>query len=218
MSVTKLDVTKQIRAYLKNFNGNPISPVDKIEELYRTADVLVYNGKEYPREKSNELLSDLFVESKKVSGNEKIKSTSKRNVKMILWIAFGALLLVAWLISYVDNALSSPSSSSYSSDSSYSSSYESAGPEGTYYADLTIFQSGYITKIVLNKDGSAEMTTDGEATKYTYWDYASDARKDVRISDGNYGWWFIDFSQMKIYCGADDYRSNQRGYTLRRDR
>ena len=29
MSVTKLDVTKQIRAYLKNFNGNPVSPVDK---------------------------------------------------------------------------------------------------------------------------------------------------------------------------------------------
>ena len=50
MSVTKLDVTKQIRSYLKNFNGNPVSPVDKIEELYRTADVLVYNGKEYPRE------------------------------------------------------------------------------------------------------------------------------------------------------------------------
>lgn len=85
---------------------------------------------------------------------------------------------------------------------------------GTYRADLTLSQSGNKTTITLNKDGSAIMHQDGYSPKYTYWDYAGKGQ-DVRINDNGY-WWFIDFDQNRIYSGAQDYRSNQRGYIIRK--
>lgn len=90
---------------------------------------------------------------------------------------------------------------------------ESASPIGTYQADVTLAQSGCMTTIVLNSDGSAVMQQDGSKPRYTYWDYAGN-RNDVRISDGRDGWWFIDFDKNRIYYGAQDYRSKQRGYRL----
>ena len=92
---------------------------------------------------------------------------------------------------------------------------QSRSPVGTYVADLTLAQSGYMTTITLNSDGSAVMQQDGESPKYTYWDYAGKGI-DVRINDGRYGWYFIDFDQNIIYYGAKDYRSNHGGYALRR--
>lgn len=210
MSITKLDVTEQLLSYLQNFKGDPVAPTNKIDELYKASDVLVYKGKEYPREKSNELLLKVLsdLQGSQIQTKKRTKSTSVLSFKVKIAVIIVAVVLlgVCAVVSIVD-ALNTPIS--------YETPYESKSPAGIYYADLTLAQSGSITKIVLNEDGSAEMTQDGYSTKYTYWDYASEACKDVRISDGNYGWWFIDFSQMKIYYGATDYRSNQRGYTLK---
>lgn len=210
MTVTKLDVTEQIRSYLKNYKGNSVSPTNKIYELYMTADVLVYKGKEYPRNKSAELLSDLSAELPKlpVNGNSN-KSTSEWTKKTII----AAIILFVLLVVFIIRSIGGTSLSDYDSAS------EKFSPEGTYYADLTLAQSGYMTKIVLHSDGSAEMTEEGAKTKYTYWDYTSDVCEDVRIKGSDYSsWWFIDFSQMKIYFGVEDYRSNQRGYTLKSER
>jgi hypothetical protein len=95
------------------------------------------------------------------------------------------------------------------------SSGENNSPVSTYEADLTVVQSGMMTTITLNSDGSAVMQDDGHEPEYTYWDYAGKGI-DVRISDGRYGWYFIDFDQNMIYYGAQDYRSNHGGYALRR--
>lgn len=85
---------------------------------------------------------------------------------------------------------------------------------GTYRADLSLAQSGIMTTITLNSDGSAVIQQDGYRPQYTYWDYAGKGN-DVRINDDGY-WWFIDFDQNRIYSGAQDYRSNQRGYIIRK--
>lgn len=85
---------------------------------------------------------------------------------------------------------------------------------GTYRADLTLAQSGIMTTITLNSDGSAVIQQDGYRPQYTYWDYAGKGN-DVRINDDGY-WWFIDFDQNRIYSGAQDYCSNQRGYIIRK--
>ena len=90
---------------------------------------------------------------------------------------------------------------------------ESCGksPVGTYTADLTLLQSGSMTTIVLNSNGSATMTQDGFETEYTYWDYAGKGI-DVRIHTDTGYWYFMDFDEGMIYFGADNYRSCRNGH------
>ena len=86
----------------------------------------------------------------------------------------------------------------------------SNSPVGTYKADLTLAQSGCMTTIVIRENGSATMTQDGYDTEYTYWDYAGKG-KDIKIHTSNHSWYFMDFDEMKIYYGGEDYRSCKNG-------
>lgn len=91
-------------------------------------------------------------------------------------------------------------------------SCSSRSPVGTYRADLTIAQSGAYTTIVLKSSGACEMTQKGYDTEYTYWDYAGKGI-DVRIKqEGTGSHYFMDFDEMQIYYGSQNYRTSREGH------
>ena len=141
---------------------------------------------------------------------KKKNCVSEQNTTNVFAVkAWGQLILSAIVLILSLSIVFTCNSSSVGCSGSSSNSVT-----GTYRVDLTLAQSGSMTTIILNSDGSAIMQRDGRSPQYTYWDYAGKGN-DVRINDDGY-WWFIDFDQNLIYSGAQDYRSNQRGYKIRK--
>lgn len=85
----------------------------------------------------------------------------------------------------------------------------SNSPVGTYYTNMED-----VDMIVLRPNGSATITHTSE-TFDTYWDYAGKGIDvSIKLSQGFRYW--MDFDEMMIYFGVDDYRSSKNGRSFRK--
>ena len=92
----------------------------------------------------------------------------------------------------------------------------SSSPVGTYSADLTIVQSGVLTTIVLNEDGTATMKQDNYETEYGYWGETGKGMNVYIKIKGHDLRWYMNFDKKRIYYGAENYRSDRNGYTFKK--
>ena len=92
---------------------------------------------------------------------------------------------------------------------------------GTYQADLTLAQSGHITTIVLNGDGTGyfmETLSSGDTYKNTSW-WPADNKGGIQFggSGGDQqNCYFMNRQKTKMYWGLNDYMNDNNAYKTKK--
>ena len=92
---------------------------------------------------------------------------------------------------------------------------------GTYKGDLTIAQSGHITTIVLNEDGSGyfmETLSGGDSYEDTRW-WPADNKGGIQFAGGGgdkQSCYFMNKERTKMYWGLNDYMNDSNGYKIKK--
>lgn len=90
---------------------------------------------------------------------------------------------------------------------------------GTYEVDLTIMQSGHITTIVVNPNGTCYFK-EGDSRKMRSW-WPADNGGGIQFSsnglaDPEKGGYFMNKKRTKMYWGIDDYLDDKNGYKVKK--
>lgn len=90
---------------------------------------------------------------------------------------------------------------------------------GTYKADLTLAQSGHMTTIVINPDGSGyfmETLSSGDSYKDCNW-WPADNKEGIQFGGGGgnqQSCYFMNKQRTKMYWGLNNYMSDHDGFKV----
>lgn len=90
---------------------------------------------------------------------------------------------------------------------------------GTYEVDLTLVQSGIITTIVVNPDGTGYFKTGNSREMCSWW--PADNGGGIQFSSNGVadpvkGGYFMNKKRTKMYWGIDDYLDDKNGYKVKK--
>lgn len=134
-------------------------------------------------------------------------------------IIFALTCLIIMILTTIVDFDNGSDSDTWSSDD-YNFAYSDAYKRfvGTYEVDLTILQSGNLTTIVINPDGTCYFKQGDSYENYDWW--PADHNGGIQFSTGGIvspdeGGYFMNKQQTMMYWGFNNYMNQENGYKVR---
>lgn len=132
-----------------------------------------------------------------------------------MWKVFAKLSILFMVLFCAPSCMCNRSGSSSDDSCVYGNAYKSFA--GTYTADLTIMQSGHMTTIVLNPDGTGYFKEGESYDGFDWWPADNGGGIVIGVGLGNEdSRYYMNERKTRMYWGLDDYMNNKDGYSVKK--